>query len=69
MKYSVLVTSLFNGSTREYKNVIADGFVEHQHSRFFILEDGIRVEISSENVIFDFSSERMKSIEQTQKNS
>ena len=44
------------------RNVIADGFIEQLPIRFFILQDGRRIEIESKGVTFIFSKERNEKV-------
>ena len=47
------------------KEVKGDGLLENGLSRFFILEDETRIEISVGNIIFKFSKDRFFAVKKT----
>ncbi len=62
MNYTVCYKKLDSFFWSKIKKVKGDGFVETKNTRWFILEDETRVEISCENMIFKFSNERFMSL-------
>ena len=65
--YSVTYTHIPTRITDELHNVTADGFNESHGSRYFVRRDNSRIEISVRDMIFVFSPERAKIIEENKK--
>jgi len=46
------------------KGIVADGFIEKLNVRFFILEDGARIELPMNKCVVMFSKERSENIKE-----
>ena len=46
------------------KGIVADGFIEKLNVRFFILEDGTRIELPMNRCVVIFSKERSENIKE-----
>jgi hypothetical protein len=49
------------------KGIVADGYIEGTNVRFFILEDGTRIEIPMSKCIVIFDKKRSESVKQENK--
>ena len=71
IEYEVVYQLGDGGKRRKLTGIVSDGFIAGATNmipvRFFMLADGKRVEISSVNTIFVFSSGRNDSIKQAPK--
>jgi len=47
------------------KDIVEDGFIPDQHIRWFVLKNGSRIEIPTNNIRFIFSSKRMDAVRVT----